>query len=75
MTTSIIHRRDFLKAACTGAALLAAGCRPGLSEPAGWTESTVAPEDIRMRVLRIAILAPNPHNAQPWSVGLPGIAV
>jgi len=72
MTTSIIHRRDFLKAACTGAALLAAGCRPGLSEPAGWTESTVAPEDIRMRVLRIAILAPNPHNAQPWSVVFTG---
>jgi hypothetical protein len=30
------------------------------------------PEDIRLDALRYAILAPNPHNLQPWRFRLEG---
>jgi len=79
-------RRAFLKIAGSSAVLLAAG-GGGL----GAFALTRAPEraltpwrlagggysDPRMRALSYAILAPNPHNRQPWIVdlGRPGQAV
>jgi nitroreductase len=37
---------------------------------AAWSEPSSTESDIRKRVLSYAILAPNPHNMQPWLVDL-----
>jgi hypothetical protein len=38
-----------------------------------WTEiATAAPSDVRLDAFRHAILAPNPHNRQPWRIKLVG---
>lgn len=39
---------------------------------APWKIDPVPPADIRLDALRYAILAPNPHNRQPWLVHLEG---
>ncbi len=80
-------RRAFLKIAGSSAVILAAAGGGGL----GAFALTRAPEralvpwrlagsgyvDPRMRALSYAILAPNPHNRQPWIVDLdqPGAAI
>ncbi|MFK7868586.1 MAG: twin-arginine translocation pathway signal protein [Roseobacter sp.] len=59
-----------------GGSILAAGAALGASltrQPhaalAPW-ESAGAYDDARMRALSYAVLAPNPHNRQPWQVDL-----
>lgn len=49
-----------------------AGCASGdLPDPvAGWRDPGAGETDVRRFALAHAILAPNPHNTQPWSVEL-----
>jgi hypothetical protein len=51
-----------------------AGCTPSnLPDPAaGWRNPGAAETDVRRFALAHAILAPNPHNTQPWQVALSG---
>jgi nitroreductase len=37
-----------------------------------WTKSDAIPVDVRLDAIRHAILAPNPHNRQPWMVKFDG---
>lgn len=74
-----MQRRNFLKV-LGGGVILAAGAGTGFAMTrtpskalAPWQRaggSTYA--DPRMRALSYAILAPNPHNRQPWQVELQG---
>jgi hypothetical protein len=43
--------------------------RPPITIPV-WAESNLPKSDIRRQLLSYAILAPNPHNMQPWLVDL-----
>ena len=71
-------RRNFLLAAGgAGLALVAVGGvfvatrRPsGALKP--WEAVSTTTPDVRLDVLRHAILAPNPHNRQPWQIRLVG---
>lgn len=73
-----MDRRRFIKLTAAGsAALLVSGPLAGCAEgPAaaleGWQGPPPDERDIRLRVLAYAILAPNPHNKQPWVVDLTG---
>ena len=67
-----MHRRDFIQ--CVGGGIIFAA-----SPNAAWSGVTgdevwVAPgqteQDLRRKALSYAILAPNPHNMQPWRVDL-----
>src|SRR5215471_4778065 len=62
-----MERRDFLKTATVSTMAALFGCAPRLPEP-GWQVSGNQADDIRLRVLECAILAPNSHNVQPWLV-------
>ncbi|NOT41155.1 MAG: twin-arginine translocation pathway signal protein [Alphaproteobacteria bacterium] len=76
-------RRTFLRVAGTSAVILAAGgygltqCDP-MPEVAveAWRGPAPNARDPRVRALSYALLAPNPHNKQPWLVDLkePGAA-
>ncbi len=79
-------RRAFLRIAGTSAVILAAGggglgtfalTRTPERALAPWRLAGGGYADPRMRALSYAILAPNPHNRQPWIVdlGRPGAAV
>ncbi len=78
-------RRAFMRIAGTSAVILAAGGGLGTFALTRTPERALAPwrlagsgyTDPRMRALSYAILAPNPHNRQPWIVdlGRPGAAV
>lgn len=37
-----------------------------------WSGPPPGAEDVRLRALSYAVLAPNAHNTQPWSLALPG---
>lgn len=75
-------RRTFLRVAGTSAVILAAGA-VGLTQcdpmPDAAVEAWKGPPpntaDPRVRALSFALLAPNPHNMQPWLVDLaePGV--
>jgi hypothetical protein len=75
-------RRTFLRVAGTSAVILAAGgygltqCDP-MPEAAveAWRGPKPDVRDPRVRALSYALLAPNPHNMQPWIVDLsdPGV--
>lgn len=75
-------RRTFLRVAGTSAVILAAGgygltqCDP-MPEVAveAWRGPAPSVRDPRVRALSYALLAPNPHNKQPWIADLkePGI--
>lgn len=76
-------RRTFLRVAGTSAVILAAGgygltqCDPMPdSAVEAWRGPTPNARDPRVRALSYALLAPNPHNKQPWIVDLkePGVA-
>src|SRR5262245_48914469 len=56
------------------AAPFATGCTPSnLPDPAaGWRDPGAGEADPRRFALAHAILAPNPHNTQPWQVELIG---
>ncbi len=76
-------RRTFLRVAGTSAVILAAGgygvtqCDP-MPDVAveAWRGPKPNVRDPRVRALSYALLAPNPHNKQPWIVDLkePGVA-
>lgn len=68
----MVSRRKFLKIVGSSAVVFAAG---GCSvEPtkawAPWSQAGLGYKDPVMRALSYAILAPNPHNRQPWMVDL-----
>ena len=71
-----MKRRDFIRVMAGGSAvvlvpsvLTACSDDPGLE---GWNGPMASESDIRRIVLSYAILAPNPHNKQPWIVDLTG---
>ena len=78
MPSSRLDRRHVLQlfaAAPLGAALAApASCAPAdLPDPtAAWRSPGAGEQDPRRHALAHAILAPNPHNMQPWLVELTG---
>lgn len=66
-----MHRRDFIRVLGGSAVFAAAGCAPGGPDPrAAWDHPGAGERDIRRKALAWAILAPNPHNMQPWIVDL-----
>ena len=70
-----MRKRDFLKILGGGTILAAApGCTVLRPTPeralAPWAEAGTSYADPRKRALSWAILAPNPHNRQPWIVDL-----
>lgn len=72
-----MKRRNFLKLAggglilAAGSASLFAATRTPRAALAPWAAAGQA-TDPRVRALSYAILAPNPHNRQPWLVALEG---
>lgn len=72
-----MKRRTFLKIAGGGVILAASGAgffastRTPTTALEPWNQAG-AYEDPRMKALSYAILAPNPHNRQPWIVELQG---
>lgn len=70
-------RRDFIKIigggtiVAAGAALGLVAYPPGVPDAAAaWRNPGAGETDIRRKALSYAILAPNPHNMQPWLVDL-----
>jgi hypothetical protein len=77
----LLSRRKFILIAGSTAVIVAAGKaaidldKMPSTAIAAWSGPRSAEPDIRKRLLAYAILAPNPHNMQPWIVDLrqPGI--
>ncbi|MFN2099041.1 Acg family FMN-binding oxidoreductase [Altererythrobacter sp. MF3-039] len=72
-----ISRRGILAAGLGGVALVAAGgawrvTRTPQTAMGPWELDPNPPEDVRLDAFRHAILAPNPHNRQPWVIRLLG---
>jgi len=73
-----MKRRNFLKIAGGGGVILAAGAgafvatRTPHAALAPWEAAGTERQDPVRRALSYAILAPNPHNRQPWVVELIG---
>ena len=71
-----LARRQFIRLAGGGAILAAtgslAGCSSAMPEAAvqAWRDSGAAQADVRRFMLAHALLAPNPHNRQPWIADL-----
>lgn len=67
-----MDRRSFIRLAGGGVVMAAtASCAPTGPDPrAAWVNPGAGETDIRRKVLSWAILAPNPHNMQPWLVDL-----
>jgi hypothetical protein len=69
-------RRNFILMAGSTAVIVAAGKsaidldKMPSTAIAAWSESKQPELDIRKRVLSYAMLAPNPHNMQPWIIDL-----
>ena len=72
----MVSRRGFIRMAGGGVILAAGGislarCDRMPSEAIeGWRRPGSGEKDVRKRILSYAILAPNPHNRQPWLVDL-----
>ncbi len=73
----MVTRRNFLRVVGTSAVILAAGgvgltqCDPMPEAAVGaWKGPAPDLRDPRVRALSFALLAPNPHNMQPWIVDL-----
>jgi len=58
--------------ALLGAGTVFAGTRTPHRALAPWSAPATPSEDLRLDVFRHAILAPNPHNRQPWLITLIG---
>ncbi|MDP1738448.1 MAG: hypothetical protein Q8L23_13535 [Caulobacter sp.] len=66
-----MQRRDFIRVLGGGAIFAATGCAPaGVDPRAAWVDPGAGETDVRRKALSWAILAPNPHNMQPWIVDL-----
>lgn len=69
-----MHRRAFIRLVGGGTVLAAtaplAACAPGVDPAEAWRAPGAAERDIRRFVLAHALLAPNPHNRQPWMARL-----
>lgn len=70
-----MDRRDFIRLVGGGVVLAAtsatASCAPAGPDPrAAWDNPGAGETDIRRKALSFAILAPNPHNMQPWMADL-----
>ena len=72
-----ISRRGILAAGLGGVALVAGGgvwrvTREPRTAFQPWEFDPSPPADVRLDAFRHAILAPNPHNRQPWQIRLLG---
>ncbi len=73
-----IQRRDFIKVMAAGStaalmpSVLTACGEKGETGLEAWTGPMPSETDIRRIILSYAVLAPNPHNKQPWIVNLTG---
>lgn len=73
-----MHRRNFIKVVAASSGILLvpsvlSGCdAQRLTALDGWRGPDDAEKDIRIWVLSYALLAPNPHNKQPWIIDLKG---
>ncbi|MDP2258204.1 MAG: hypothetical protein Q8J89_00630 [Caulobacter sp.] len=71
-----MDRRDFIRLVGGGGVAAAAttatvSCAPAGADPrAAWNNPGAGETDIRRKALSFAILAPNPHNMQPWMADL-----
>lgn len=67
-----MDRRAFIKVVGGGVVLAAtASCAPAGADPRkAWDNPGGGETDVRRKALSWAILAPNPHNMQPWLVDL-----
>jgi hypothetical protein len=70
-------RRSIILSACGTLGLVAAGgvwrvTRVPQTATRPWSLDPSAPADVRLDAFRHAILAPNPHNRQPWEIRLVG---
>jgi len=71
-----MQRREFIRLTTTGSAALLVpnlltGCGTGASGAYdGWEGHPTNETDTRLAALAYAVLAPNPHNKQPWMVEL-----
>lgn len=65
-------RRHVLEVLAAAAPLAACGAPSGPDPIAAWRNPGAGETDPRRWALAHAILAPNPHNRQPWLVDLPG---
>lgn len=73
----MVSRRMVLGAGLGGLALIGVGgvwrvTRVPQTAFAPWNLDPATPDDIRLDAFRHAILAPNPHNRQPWIIRLIG---
>ena len=72
----MVSRRALLKTGAASAVLFGLGgawwatTGPARSAREPWKSATESFGDPRLDVLAYAILAPNPHNMQPWQIGL-----
>ena len=73
------HRRDFIRIIGGGAVFAAlsptAACAPGPDPRAAWRDPGAGEADPRRKAIAFGLLAPNPHNMQPWMADLrePGV--
>ncbi len=72
-----LNRRGFAIGAGCAFALVGAGAAWKVTQMpqtgiAPWTLDATPPADVRLDAFRHAILAPNPHNRQPWLIELIG---
>ena len=72
-----VSRRGVLAAGMGGMALVSIGgvwrvTRAPQTAFAPWDLDPVPPVDVRLDAFRYAILAPNPHNRQPWMIEMIG---
>ena len=73
----LVSRRGVLAAGLGGLALVSAGgvwrvTRSPQTAFAPWDLDSSPPADVRLDAFRHAILAPNPHNRQPWLIEMAG---
>ncbi len=72
-----MNRRNFIKITGLGLGSVALSsniiaCTNNSADDFGWNGPDKLENDIRLQVLSFAILAPNPHNKQPWIIKLTG---